>query len=295
MIPRRSWIILALLGGILALGCTSNTDLVSVSEPEPAPREVLDGPVYKVGVVPQWGTVRLFEIWQPLIVRLRQETGLNLKLEPVDSIPNFEKGFSEGAYDFAYMNPYHFVCAQRDQGYLPLVRDYEKQLKGILVASTESDIRELDDLEGQPIDFPSPNALGASLYMRALLTRQFGIEYEAKFVKTHESVYLNVISGTAAAGGGVGRTLGAQQPEVRERLRVIYETPGVAPHPIAYHPRVPAEAAERMKNAILTMSNTESGKELLAGIPMVKPGEAVPEDYKPLIDLGLEEFYQAPQ
>ena len=50
-----------------------------------------------------------------------------------------------------------------------------------------------------------------------------------------------------------------------------------------------------MKNAILEMSKTESGKELLAGIPMVQPGEAVPEDYKSLIDLGLEEFYQAPQ
>ena len=104
-----------------------------------------------------------------------------------------------------------------------------------------------------------------------------------------------MISGTAAAGGGVGRTLGAQQAEVRDRLRVIYETPGVAPHPIAYHPRVPVEAAERMKDAILEMSKTESGKELLAGIPMVQPGEAMPEDYKPLIDLGLEEFYQAPQ
>ena len=39
----------------------------------------------------------------------------------------------------------------------------EKQLKGILVASTESDIRELKDLQGQPIDFLSPNALGASV------------------------------------------------------------------------------------------------------------------------------------
>ena len=148
MIPRRSWITLPLLGGLLAVGCTFKTETAPVSEPEAAPAEVLDGPVYKVGVVPQWGTVRLFEIWQPLIVRLRQETGLNLKLEPVDSIPNFEKGFSEGAYDFAYMNPYHFVCAQREQGYLPLVRDYDKQLKGILVASTESDIRELKDLQG---------------------------------------------------------------------------------------------------------------------------------------------------
>lgn len=282
---------------ILIIGCDSSTSSPPpVPNPEPLDKEdLIEGPEYTIGVVPQWGTDRLFEIWKPLISHLREKTGVNLKLEATFSIPSFEKDFSEGEYDFAYMNPYHFVCAQRDQGYIPLVRDYDKQLKGILVASADSEIKVIEDLQGKRIDFPSPNALGASLYMRALLSRKFDIQFEPQFVETHESVYLNVISGKAAAGGGVLRTLEAQIPEMQERLRVIYETPGVAPHPLAYHPRVPNEVVERVRSAILEMAQTEEGQELLAGIPMTEPGLAYADDYQPLIDLKLEEFYQAPQ
>ena len=283
---------LLLVGGLI--GCESKTAESIPIPPEEVP-QVVKGPVYKIGVVPQWGAVRLAEIWQPLVTYLSDETGLNLKLEPTFSIPNFEKGFGEGDYDFAYMNPYHFVCAQRDQGYIPLVRDHNKQLTGILVAANGSKIKTVEDLEGQRIDFPSPNALGASLYMRTLLAREFNIKFEPKFVQTHESVYRNVISGKADAGGGVHRTLAAQAPELQERLRVIYETPGVAPHPIAYHPRVPEEAVAKVKAAIIEMTKSEEGKKLLAGIPMTNPRPAKKEDYQPLNDLKLDEFYQAPE
>jgi phosphonate transport system substrate-binding protein len=287
------WISLVLLLLFMNVGCDRNPPT-----PPPVIQEASvaeEGPEYSFGVVPQWGTDRLLENWQPLVARLREDTGLNLKLDVTFSIPSFEKGFSEGDYDFAYMNPYHFVCAQRDQGYVPLIRDYDKQLTGILVASVTSDIEKIEDLQGKRIDFPSPNALGASLYMRALLARQFGIEFEPKFVKTHESVYLNVISGEAFAGGGVRRTLESQDPAIQQQLRVIYETPGVAPHPIAYHPRVPGEVVEKVQTAILALAKTEAGQELLAGIPMSQPGLAVREDYQPLIDLQLEEFYQEPK
>lgn len=251
--------------------------------------------VYQVGVVPQWGTDKLFDIWQPLVERLSKDTGLNLKLSPTNSIPNFEKGFSKGAYDFAYMNPYHFVCAQRDAGYLPLIRDHKKQLTGILVASESSEINSLEDLKGKRVDFPSPNALGASLYMRTLLARKFNIQCIPEFVETHESVYLNVVSGRAAAGGGVRRTLNAQTPELRAKLKVIYETPPVNPHPLAYHPRVPAEVVAKLRAAFLNLANNQHGRELLAAIPMAAPGPATDADYSPLKDLKLEEFYQAPE
>lgn len=288
-----SWCLLIVVG---LIGCgPTPPPKPPPSPPSPPVPKVAKGPVYKIGVVPQWGSARLFEIWQPLVTHLSTQTGLNLKLEPTYSIPNFEKGFSEGEYDFAYMNPYHFVCAQRNQGYMPLVRDYERQLTGILVAANHSDIKSIEQLEGKRVDFPSPNALGASLYMRTLLSRQFYVECEPKFVETHESVYLNVISGKAAAGGGVRRTLEAQSPEIQEQLRVIYETPGVAPHPIAYHPRVPKEVVAKVKAAIIEMAKTEDGKTLLAGIPMTAPGNATKEDYQPLVDLKLEEFYQAPE
>ena len=277
------------------MGCESQTPVLNPPAPATVPKVVTKGPVYTIGVVPQWGSERLFEIWQPLVTHLSDQTGLNLKLEPTFSIPNFEQGFSEGEYDFAYMNPYHFVCAQRDQGYLPLVRDHKRQLTGILVSAKDSDIKSIEQLEGQRVDFPSPNALGASLYMRTLLAREFNVECVPKFVQTHESVYLNVISGKAVAGGGVRRTLEAQIPELQERLRVIYETPGVAPHPLAYHPRVPEHVAAKVTTAMIEMATSEEGKKLLAGIPMTKPGTATREDYQPLVDLKLEEFYQAPE
>lgn len=288
------WISLVLLLVFIHVGCDRSPPVILEDPVTGQDPVAVEGPEYSIGVVPQWGTDRLLKNWQPLVARLREDTGLNLKLDLTYSIPNFEKGFSEGDYDFAYMNPYHFVCAQRDQGYIPLVRDYDKQLKGILVASVDSEIEKIEDLRGKRIDFPSPNALGASLYMRALLSRKFEIEFEPQFVKTHESVYLNVISGEAVAGGGVRRTLEAQDPAIQRQLRVIYETPGVAPHPIAYHPRVPEEVVEKVQAAILALSQTEAGQELLAGIPMSQPGLAVKEDYQPLIDLQLEEFYQDP-
>ncbi len=284
---------LLLVGGLI--GCESKPAVVNPPNPTPTSQVVVEGPVYTIGVVPQWGSERLFEIWQPLVNYLSDQTGLNLKLEPTFSIPNFEKGFTEGEYDFAYMNPYHFVCAQRDEGYMPLIRDDKRQLTGILVAANDSDIKSVEQLEGQRVDFPSPNALGASLYMRTLLARKFNVECVPKYVQTHESVYLNVISGKAAAGGGVRRTLEAQVPELQERLRVIYETPGVAPHPLAYHPRVPEEVAAKVKAAIIEMTNSEEGRTLLAGIPMTKPATATDEDYQSLVDLKLEEFYQAPE
>ena len=283
---------LLLVGGLI--GCESKT-AESISTPSEEGPQVDERPVYKIGVVPQWGADRLFEIWQPLVAYLSDETGLILKLEPTFSIPNFEKSFAEGEYDFAYMNPYHFLRASKQQNYMPLVRDHNKQLTGILVAAVDSDIKTVEELEGQRVDFPSPNALGASLYMRTLLAREFNIKCEPKFVQTHESVYRNVISRKAVAGGGVRRTLAAQAPELQKKLRVIYETPGVAPHPLAYHPRVPEEVVAKVKAAVIEMAKSEEGKKLLAGIPMTNPGPATKEDYQPLDDLKLDEFYQAPE
>ncbi|MCP4940625.1 MAG: phosphate/phosphite/phosphonate ABC transporter substrate-binding protein [Planctomycetaceae bacterium] len=69
----------------------------------------------------------------------------------------------------------------------------------------------------------------------------------------------------------------------------------MAPHPLAYHPRVPEEVAAKVKAAIIEMTNSEEGRTLLAGIPMTKPVTATDEDYQSLVDLKLEEFYQAPE
>jgi phosphonate transport system substrate-binding protein len=246
---------------------------------------------YAVGVVPQFNARTLQSIWNPILQELERCTGHTFELRGSKSISAFEKQFMAGEFDFAYMNPYHFIEARKTQGYLPLVRDTGKKLRGILVVRKDAAIDDFEQLQDKAIAFPSPNALGASLMMRAQLVREFDLRFEPRYVKSHDSVYLNVVTGRMVAGGGVGRTLAGQPSEIREQLRVLYTTPAVASHPVTVHPRVPETVRRLVQNALIVMGESESGRQLLARVPIGTAGEALSEDYAPLQTMGLDAFY----
>ncbi|MCP4702811.1 MAG: phosphate/phosphite/phosphonate ABC transporter substrate-binding protein [Gammaproteobacteria bacterium] len=248
---------------------------------------------YSFGVVPQFDTRHLQSVWQPILQTLERETGLQFKLRGSPTIPRFEKELMEGHFDFAYMNPYHALLASEANGYRPLLRDNGKTLYGILVVRKDDPIKEPGELAGRRVAFPAPNALGASLQIRADFADKFGIEVEPRYVKTHSSVYLNVILGETAAGGGVQKTLARQSPEIRGQLRVLHSSQKVSPHPITAHPRVPLEIQERVRKGFLAIGATEEGRALLAKVPIQRIGEASIDDYTPLRTLRLERFYVA--
>jgi phosphonate transport system substrate-binding protein len=246
---------------------------------------------YSFGVVPQFEARKLYSIWHPILKVLEHKTGHTFNMVGTESIPSFEEAFLSGSYDFAYMNPWHSLLAYDKQGYVPLVRDDSQRLAGILVVRKDSDIDKVTDLDGKNIAFPSPNALGASLLMRADLTLLQGIHFKPIYVDTHSSVYMNVALKQVSAGGGVEQTLKAQQPEIQNLLKIIYKTRSMAPHPVSAHPRVPKAVMQQVIKAFIAMSQDPEQKLLLEKIPMAKPVEASYEDYKPLKQWGLGELY----
>ncbi len=188
------------------------------------------------------------------------------------------------------MNPYYLVMANETAGYIPLVCDHGRQLFGVLVVRKDSGIDDPRQLQGKPVAFPSPNALGASLQMRQELHDRFGVTTRPQYVKTHDSVYLNVLLGKTVAGGGVQKTLNRQKPAYRKALRIIHATTRVAPHPFAALPSVPEKVRNAVKQALLEMGRDQSGRKLLARIPMKEIGPASLSDYEPLKNMGLERF-----
>lgn len=253
-----------------------------------------DQTVYTIGIIPQFQQKRLHHIWRPLLSHLEKKTGYILKIKGSPSIPEFEKELLKGGFDFAYTNPYLMLLANKEQGYLPLVKDIGKTLHGVIVVNKKSNITSISQLVGKIIAFPSPNALGASLLIQQELQDDFNIKINPIYVKNHDSVYLNVLLNKASAGGGVQKTLNKQKLKYRESLTVLHTTVGVAPHPIAVHPNVPTQVAKEIKQALLKFGESSEGITLLAKIPIKEIGSSKMEDYQILKKLNLDRFYKKP-
>ena len=246
---------------------------------------------YIWSVVPQFTGIAVHRDWTPFLNAIEKDTGYHFSLKIYDSIPEFESGFADGKPDFAYMNPYHAVTAKNKQGYIPIIRDSKRRLTGILVTRKDSAIKSLEDLQGKRIAFPSPNAFAASLFPRALLTEKYNIQYKTVYANTHSNAFRFVLLNKAAASGGVYRTLKRERVEVQEQLRVIYETPSSASHPIVAHKRVPNKIVNAVQKAIIALAKTDAGKAILKAILIPKPIAAnYTRDYKPLNDLNLEQY-----
>lgn len=247
--------------------------------------------IYTVGVVPQFDIRQIERIWQPILKEVSARSGVTLKLNASTNIPAFEKEFESGEFHFAYMNPYHAIVANQQQGYTPILRDLGKRLFGIIVVHKDSPLTDIKQIDGKKVAMPAPNALGASLLPRAEFATKFNIKPKISYVRSHDSVFLNTAMGISDAGGAVMATFNRQPEEIRNQLRILYKTGDVPKHPIVVHPQVPVDVAKRVKAAFLELGNNAEGKALLSKIPMKKIGSTKLKDYQMLIDMGLKDFY----
>ena len=245
---------------------------------------------YSIAVVPQFRAEEIHRDWTPALERLRAATGASFSLRIAADIPAFEESMLAGEPDFAYMNPYHQVMARKAQGYIPLVRD-SKPLTGILVVRKDDPIKSARELDGKEVAFPAPNAFGASLWIRALLAEREKIRILPVYVKTHSNAFRYAATGRAAAAGGIGVTLVDEPEELRSTLRVLLETPGVAPHPLSAHPRIPEAVRRLVAETLLGMAQDVGGQAMLKDIQMPTPVRAdYSRDYQPLEKFGLEKY-----
>jgi phosphonate transport system substrate-binding protein len=246
---------------------------------------------YNFFVVPQQDAIVTQRNWAPFLKALSLRTSMQFKLLVARSIPDFEIDVLQGRADFAYMNPYHAILAKHKNGYEPLIRNGAKELHGILVVRHDSGITEVSQLDGREVVFPSPNAFGASLFMRALLHSKLGIDILPRYVDTHANVYRNVLYKRAEAGGGVNKTLHQERINMQEKLRVLYKTPASPPHPLSAHPRVPSVLVQRVQQAILDIWQDKEERHLLDKVQLSAPIIAdYQRDYAPLEKLGLEKY-----
>lgn len=214
------------------------------------------------GIVPQQSAAMLVRSWSPFIRYLSQNANIQVRFATAPDIPTFENRLAKGEYDIAYMNPYHYAVFHDLVGYQALAKEAKKLLRGLIVVRKEASIAELSDLDNKVVAFPAPAAFAATVLPRAHFN-QLKINYQPKYVGSHDSVYLAVAKGLVDAGGGVGRTFNNMPEEVKTQLRVLWRTPKYTPHAIAVHPELSSEVSQQLLKAIVSMADTPEGREAL--------------------------------
>ncbi|MGR5333889.1 phosphate/phosphite/phosphonate ABC transporter substrate-binding protein [Vibrio gigantis] len=243
---------------------------------------------FTFGIVPQQSASRLAQQWTPILAKISQETGHTIIFETAKDIPMFEQRLASGDYDFAYMNPFHFVTFNNSVGYSAMAKAKDKRLKGIMVVRKDSGITSLDQLDNSTLAFPAPAAFAATLLTQAGL-KQRNVHFEPNYVSSHDSVYLSVAKGFYPSGGGIIRTFNALDPEVRDQLTPIYTSKGFTPHAIANHPRVDSEVVQKVQTSFVQLAQNEEGKTLLSPLRIKAFETAVDVDWDDVRALNIKQ------
>jgi phosphonate transport system substrate-binding protein len=242
---------------------------------------------YTVGIVPQQSAVIMARNWAPLLQYLEKNTGLSLRFKTAPNIPEFEQRLAQGEYDFAYMNPYHYVVFSNKPGYRSLVREKDTRLQGVLVVRKDSKIENITQLAGKDLAFPAPASFAASVLPRIELKKK-GIAFTPHFVASHDSVYYTVARGIYPAGGGVVRTLNSTPPEIRDQLRVLWTTESFTPHAFAVNPRVTDKVSQALAQVMTKMIVDPAAAEILHNLNMKGWDLAADKDWDDLRNLHVD-------
>ena len=236
--------------------------------------------------MPQQSASTLAKQWIPLLNDISKRANVRLVFKTAPDIPTFEQRCAAGEYDIAYMNPYHYTVFHDQPGYEAIAKRSDSKIKGIIVKKVGSDMKSLTDLEGKNIAFPAPRAFAATLLTTAGL-RAAGVQFDSKFVSSHDSVYLNVSLGIADAGGGIMRTFKSISPDIRKQLEILWETPSYTPHAFAIHPRISPDLKAAVTKAMIETGRNENGRNLLAPLKIKSLETASNQDWDDVRDLKI--------
>jgi len=247
-----------------------------------------------VGITPLKPAAKLAEEWTPLLDEVAKRAGLALRFRTATSIPAYGERLGKGDYDIAYMNPYHYQVYSASPGYRAFVRERGQALEGILLVRKDSRIKALADIRGAKVSFPTPLAFAASMLTQAELLKQ-GIQVDAKYVQSHDSVLKSVAAGNFEAGGTILKVLQTADPKLAGELRVLHKTAVYNSHPFGAHPRVPVDVVDKLRQAFNSLHNDEVGRKLLAGVAFKGFESATDRDYDDVRRLDLKKLVDAVQ
>lgn len=202
------------------------------------------------------------EIWQDVFSYISQETGIDLVFEPATSQLDFELNLAKSHYDLALLSPLQFDAFRLNPGYQAQLKRKAQPIRAIIFVKKNGRIKSFSELRDATIAFPNPLNFESSIVPRESLKR-LNFSITPQFLPSETAVYKEVISEKYVAGSGTHENFLAQPIEIRNSLKIIWDSPGFSPHAFVAHPRVDFFSLVKLKRAFVDMIKNEEAKKLL--------------------------------
>jgi len=242
---------------------------------------------YIMGVFPHLPPRDLENVFGPMAKDFSSYVGKDVVLASSTTYERFSQHLDDQKYDIAFVQPFEYIRIAERYGYLPLATRTEK-LNGLVVTLTDSPIKNLKDLKGKRIALP-PESAAVSILIRNHL-RAHGLNPDKDVILTHHRSHVScmqkVVIGEADACGTAAPSVRFFENKMGVHLKAVTETREIPSSLFVVHPRVPEAQRNRLRDRIISWSNTEEGQAILkrgALTPFIRVADS---DYNVVRDLS---------
>jgi phosphonate transport system substrate-binding protein len=243
---------------------------------------------WSFAIHPLHNPAKLARTYQPLLDTLRLPAPTDrLLAEPSRDYAAYEEKIAAQLPDFLLPNPWHALQAM-EQGYRVIAMAGRREdFRGLIITRRDRGLRDLAQLRGQVVAYPSPTALAACI-MPQWMMHEHGLDVlhdlRNRFVGSQHSAIMHAYLGEAAAGvtwPPPWLSFQAEYPLEAAELEVAWETPPLINNAVMAHRRVPDNLAKRVAEDLCALSETEPGRRLLADVNTNGFYPATDADYEP--------------
>lgn len=220
--------------------------------------------VYRFSPVNQYGIELTARYWNPIIEYVSAKSGLKLRLKIGRTSADTTAYVLAGEVDFVFSN--HLFSPDRDQlGWKTFGRRDTPPLHSQIVVLADSPIQKLEQLAGQPVAFPGPEALVAYKFSYAQLLKR-DIPVQVVFGGNMDGAFAQLLSGKAKAVGANSQLTAGWAKRENKTVRVLWQSEPLHDLALMASKGVPEGDLRAVRRAFLEMGADPQGKKILAAV-----------------------------
>ena len=217
------------------------------------------------GVTYQATPKEIREKFEPLAQVIGKALNRNVRLVLVPAYDDARAGLAKQEFDVAFIHPAHVALAEvKAHRYASVAwTSGFTEYTVSLLTTPDRPFKELKDIRSQTLVTPDPDSITAVMVRAMLRTQNFG-DKDVKVISTRyqDAVPYYLDNGFAQVGATAASAVVKQWTD--KGGKVVVRSPGVPIKQVVASMKLPADQRERLREALLTLSQTEPGRKALA-------------------------------